>query len=68
MTLQTFKNLIMILPANDFQRVHNSYIVSISKIESIERSRILIGKNLIPISESYKDRFYGILKERKILI
>jgi len=68
MTLQTFKNLLEILPQIDFQRVHNSYIVSISKIENIERNRIRIGKDLIPISDSYKDKFYGILKEKKILI
>lgn len=68
MTLQTFKNLLEILPQFDFQRVHNSYIVSISKIDNIERNRIRIGKDLIPISDSYKDKFYGILKERKILI
>lgn len=68
MTLQTFKNFLEILPQIDFQRVHNSYIVSISKIENIERNRIRIGKDLIPISDSYKDKFYGILKERKILI
>ena len=68
MTLQTFKNLLDILPQTDFQRVHNSYIVSISKIENIERNRIRIGSDLIPISDSYKDKFYGILKERKILI
>lgn len=68
MTLQTFKNLLDILPPIDFQRVHNSFIVSISKIEHIERNRIRIGKDLIPISDSYKDTFYGILKERKILI
>ena len=68
MTLQTFKNLMEILPPNDFQRVHNSYIVAMSKIENIERNRIRIGENLIPISDSYKDKFYEILKERKILI
>ena len=68
MTLQTFKNLLEILPINDFRRVHNSYIVAMSKIEHIERNRIRIGKDLIPISDSYKDKFYEILKERKILI
>jgi DNA-binding LytR/AlgR family response regulator len=68
MTLQTFKNLLEILPQTDFQRVHNSYIVSISMIKNIVRNRIRIGKDLIPISDSYKDKFYGILKERKILI
>ncbi|MDD4032663.1 MAG: LytTR family DNA-binding domain-containing protein [Bacteroidales bacterium] len=68
MTLQTFKNIVEILPESDFQRVHNSYIVSISKIENIERNRIRIGKDLIPISDSYRDKFFGILKEKKILI
>jgi DNA-binding LytR/AlgR family response regulator len=68
MTLQTFKNLLEILPVIDFQRVHNSYIVAISKIENIERNRIRIGKDLIPISDSYKDKFYEILKERKIML
>lgn len=68
MTLQTFRNLLEILPENDFIRIHNSYIVSISKIETIERNRIRIGKALIPISDSYKEKFYGILKEKKILI
>jgi len=43
MTLQTFKNLLDILPERDFQRVHNSFIISISKIKSIERNRIRIG-------------------------
>ncbi|MBN1187373.1 MAG: response regulator transcription factor [Bacteroidales bacterium] len=68
MTLQTFRNLLEVLPSNDFQRVHNSYIVAISKIENIERNRIRIGKELIPISDSYKDKFYEILKIRRILI
>ena len=68
MTLQTFKNLLDVLPSPDFQRVHNSYIVAISKIENIERNRIRIGKDLIPISDGYKDTFYRILKVRNILI
>lgn len=68
MTLQTFRNLLGILPQINFQRVHNSYVVSISKIDNIERNRIRIGKEFIPISDSYKDKFFGILKEKKILI
>jgi len=68
MTLQTFRNLLEILPQINFQRVHNSYVVSISKIDNIERNRIRIGKEFIPISDSYKDKFFGILKEKKILI
>lgn len=68
MTLQTFKNMLEILSPIDFQRVHNSYIVAIAKIESIERNRIRIGKDLVPISDSYKENFYKALKERNIMI
>lgn len=68
MTLQTFKKLVEILPTADFQRVHNSYIVSIANIKNIERNRIRIGKDLIPISDTYKDRFYSRLRDEKILI
>lgn len=57
MTLQTFKELEHILP-DCFCRVHNSYIVSIDKIESVERDRIKIGNKLIPVSEKYKNYFY----------
>ena len=34
-------------------RVHRSYIVSLSHINYIERKRIRIGEELIPISDSY---------------
>lgn len=63
MTLQNFKTLEDILPANDFARVHKSFIVSINKIESIENNRIKIQDALIPISNTYKDSFYENLKK-----
>jgi DNA-binding LytR/AlgR family response regulator len=68
MTLQSFRNFIHALPEKEFIRVHNSYIVSISKIESIEKNRIKIGEKMIPISDSYKDNFFNLLKEKKYLI
>ncbi len=67
MTLQSFKNILQVLPAKEFVRVHNSYIVSVSKIESIERNRIKIGEMRIPISESFRDNFYNLLNEEKYL-
>ena len=68
MTLLSFGNILELLPSEEFVRVHNSYIVSISKIENIEKNRIKIGEKLIPISDSYKDTFYNLLKERKYMI
>ncbi|MDO8896806.1 MAG: LytTR family DNA-binding domain-containing protein [Bacteroidales bacterium] len=58
MTLQTFKDLEDLLPTDKFCRVHNSYLVSIEKIEKIERNRIQIQKKLIPISHSYSKHFF----------
>jgi len=68
MTLQSFKNILEFLPKKDFVRVHNSYIVSIDKIENIERNRIKIGEKIIPISDSYKDAFFTLLYEKKYMI
>ena len=59
MTLQTFKELTNLLPIEKFLRVHNSYIVSMDKIEKIERNRIKIKEKLFPISESYKKEFFN---------
>ena len=66
MTLQSFKNMLSLLPET-FVRVHNSYVVSMDKIESIERQRIKIGDHMIPISETYKSSFFDLLKKRNML-
>ena len=58
MTLQNFKELEQIIPSNIVCRVHKSYMVSLPKIESIERSRIKISDKLIPISETYRASFF----------
>lgn len=58
MTLQNFKELEQIIPADLVCRVHKSYMIALHKIESIERNRIKIGGQLIPISETYKSFFY----------
>jgi len=61
LTLQTFSELLQLLPKSNFIRVHKSYIVSIDKIDSIERNVIIIDKVRIPISATYKDDFFAIV-------
>lgn len=58
MTLQSFTELLQLLPGMNFKRVHKSYVVSLSKIKTIERNVIVIGNERIPISATYKDDFY----------
>lgn len=62
LTLQSFKNLMLQLPEMGFIRVHKSFVVAANKIESIERHRIKIKEKLIPISDTYKEGFYKMLK------
>lgn len=57
MTLQSFQNMESLLPPDNFMRIHKSFIVALNKIESIERNRIKIGAELIPIGLSYREQF-----------
>ena len=62
MTLQTFREFEGMLPTDKFCRIHNSFMVSIDKIEKIERNRIKVQKKIIPISDSYNKSFYERIK------
>ncbi len=64
MTLQSFTELEQWLPAHLIFRVHKSYMVAINKIESIERSRIKIADQMIPVSETYKEAFLQLINSR----
>ena len=37
-----------------FMQVHRSYIVNIKKVREIERMRVVVGGERIPIGDSYK--------------
>lgn len=54
-TRMSMKSLEEKLPADQFVRVHKSFIVSLNKITSIRKGRISLFKAQIPISEHYKD-------------
>ncbi|MEO6549795.1 MAG: LytTR family DNA-binding domain-containing protein [Ferruginibacter sp.] len=61
MTLQNFSEFEKFIPSNIVCRVHKSFMVALNKIESIERSRIKIADQLIPVSETYKDAFFLLI-------
>ena len=58
MTIQNFQSMEQVLPADNFLRVHKSYIVAMDKIESIERNVILIAEQRIPVGKNYQNEFY----------
>lgn len=61
LTLMTLKTITEKLPADKFARVHRSYIISLSKIESVRNKRIRIGEIEIPIGSSYAENITKVL-------
>jgi two-component system, LytTR family, response regulator len=62
MTLLSFSKLEENLPPKRFCRVHKSFVVAIDKITSVERGIITIEGKSIPVSNTYKENFYSIIK------
>jgi DNA-binding LytR/AlgR family response regulator len=50
------------LPEDAFLRIHRSFIVSLSKIESFTAGLIQIGKYELPVSRSYRHEVEKVLK------
>jgi len=66
-TYLTFKSVEEYLPSLQFIKVHKSFIVSASKIDSIEGNDIRIGQHHIPISRNLKDEVMDRLLKGKFL-
>lgn len=61
LTLNSLKKIQEILPDTRFVRVHRSFIIALPKIDSIQRSRIVIGKAFVPVGENYKSSFKDLI-------
>ncbi|RIV18533.1 DNA-binding response regulator [Fibrisoma montanum] len=54
-TRMTIADMLATLPADDFIRVHKSYIVALRAIRKIERHQVTVGNVTIPLAGSYRD-------------
>jgi len=61
MTLQTFNEFEKEIPATILCRVHKSYMVAIDKIDAVEKDRIFIQNEVIPVSDTYKQQFFQLI-------
>jgi two-component system, LytTR family, response regulator LytT len=67
MTMLSMKAIEEHLPAAQFMRVHRSYIVNLSKISVVERSRIVFeGDIFIPVTEQYKPAFQSYIDKNHL--
>ena len=63
-TYQTLKELADTLPQPPFLRVHKSYIVSLDKIQLVDGNTLYIGDKQVPVSETYREQLYRLIRER----
>ena len=56
-TQNSLKKYEEILPEDRFVRIHKSFIIPLAKIDAIQNNRVIIGKSLIPIGDTYKTNF-----------
>jgi DNA-binding LytR/AlgR family response regulator len=54
-TRMTMKGIEELLPADQFIRIHKSYIAAIAFITAIRKTSVMIGAEEMPVGESYQE-------------
>lgn len=65
-TLQTMKSLEEKLPADQFMRIHRSYIVGSKHITMMQGNTIYIDNKEIPIGKNYKEEVVAALNKNRL--
>ncbi|MCR9253399.1 MAG: LytTR family DNA-binding domain-containing protein [bacterium] len=67
LTLQNFNSLLEKLSNDQFVRVHKSFVVAITQIQELEKSRVFINEKWIPVSDTYRTAFFNLLKAKGLM-
>jgi DNA-binding LytR/AlgR family response regulator len=62
----TIKSVEDYLPPNQFMRIHKSFLVQIDKIQSIDKTSLMVGQIKLPLSRNYREALLGEI-EAKVL-
>ncbi|NQT61335.1 MAG: response regulator transcription factor [Candidatus Marinimicrobia bacterium] len=62
LSYMSMKKMVELLPADRFCRIHKSFIVSLSKVNTIDKGRVYIGKESFPIGATYRPVFMDLIK------
>ncbi|MBK5279847.1 MAG: response regulator transcription factor [Bacteroidia bacterium] len=60
----TMKSLESQLSSTDFIKIHQSFLVNRSKIESVEGNELKVGAKSLPISRNYRDSVTSLINQR----
>jgi DNA-binding LytR/AlgR family response regulator len=65
-TYNTLKHIEEYLGKNDFVKTHKSFIIAINHIDKTTTDSVFIGKNELPIGDTYKKSFFELINNRKL--
>lgn len=65
-SLQRLKTLETQLPAEQFIRIHHSYIISLESIDAIFKEKVQIGTAYLPISDTYRKSFKDFIEKNHL--
>lgn len=65
-SLQRMKALEEQLPAADFIRIHNSFIVALKAIEVVHKGEVQVAGTLLPIGETFKKSFREFIERNQM--
>lgn len=57
LSLESMKKMEATLPAEKFIRIHKSYIINRNKIEFLDRGKVVINGQYLPVGETYREKF-----------
>jgi two-component system, LytTR family, response regulator len=53
-----------LLPPGKFCQVHKSFVIALTKIDTVETHQVVIGKHKIPVGSSYREEFMARLNSK----
>lgn len=63
LTLQSFRRVEEVLPAHRFARIHRSYLVALHHIDHVERHKVQVAGQLLPVGDTYREPFLAMIRQ-----
>ena len=63
-TRMTMADMLATLPAEEFIRIHKSYLVALKAIRKLERHQVTVGTVTIPLAETYREALQSRLLKK----
>jgi len=63
MTISSFKKVEAMLPADQFIRVHKSFMVALDKIDRIENHSVFVHQREIPVGDTFRQAFLERIRQ-----